>query len=336
MPWFLGLRSARYGWVQEKFNPPSDFTHPDRFGWMDAALSAHPHGLSITSLEVWHALLGRQSTDQQPHAFFAFRNPTTFMSKVDPDWQWVFDFEYRLPTDAIPDTVASQYQRNDKCNLYRRDLDLITEQIKQSADKGQSVWFEYDPAETPIVKETGRLPNGKRFGTGTVQGLDFFAQQVFSMLFTAIDKEYPAYDTPIDTFTLQAVEHELLARSLAPTFVGREAQLETLQKLVLEPVAENGNGPVMVHGPDGVGKSALLAQLVYRLPAAQIAVVKHFVGANASSFAATETLTRLCVALARASPSSVRSSSLAILGSQTSIQRRTASSKMNPTLWHCS
>ncbi len=83
-PWFLGLRSARYGWVQEKFNPPSEFEHPDHFAWMEEVMRAHPAGLSITSMEVWHALLGMHAQGEQPHAFFSFRD-SAFMADVPAD-----------------------------------------------------------------------------------------------------------------------------------------------------------------------------------------------------------------------------------------------------------
>jgi hypothetical protein len=71
----LVCRSARYGWVQEKFNSPEDFNEPARFAWMQQVMGTHPGGISITSMEVWHAVLGADAPRlQQPHAFFAFRD----------------------------------------------------------------------------------------------------------------------------------------------------------------------------------------------------------------------------------------------------------------------
>ena len=62
------------------------------------------------------------------------------------------------------------------------------------------------------VKETGRLPNGKRFGTGSVGQMDFFADKLFNLLYAAIDAEYPAYTGELDEQDLLEVQHELHSR----------------------------------------------------------------------------------------------------------------------------
>ena len=226
--------------MQDTFNRPEDFNEPDRFSWMNDVKKAHPNGISITSMEVWHAVLGARlnssSSDknQQPHAFFAFRD-TGFMSQVADDWKWVFDYEYRGLEDKVNKDSEQQYQRTQLCEQYRSDFDTITKQIRAAKDR--CVCFDYKPQGKPIVEQTGKLPNGKRFGTGvcvcvcvcvcvlslsfcivinvliylhvysgTVQGLDQFAQQVFSMLYTAINNEYPAYTTPLDDDTMSSVQ----------------------------------------------------------------------------------------------------------------------------------
>lgn len=202
MPWFLGLRSARYGWVQQTFNkpevdflemsfapafishshpllfppspsPPSlsplqEFDEPARYDWMEKVKGAHPEGISITSMEVWHAVLGATAVPEnaQPHAFFAFRDPS-FFANVEPDWQWVFDFEYRPEDAELPDNVVHQYSKTPLCAQYRHDFDTITEQIRSATDR--CVSFDYSVDHEVETRETGRLPSGKRFGTGTVR-----------------------------------------------------------------------------------------------------------------------------------------------------------------------
>ena len=162
--------------MQSKFNDPSDFEHPDRFQWMDGVMKDHPAGVSITSMEVWHAVLGQQPPpDSQPHAFFAFRDEE-FIQGVDEDWQWIFDFEY-LPEDAkVRDAVAQQYTKTALYDQYKADLGTITKQIRGASSRAK--YFDYEPSEPIVVKETGRLPTGKRFGTGSVGGLEFFAEKV--------------------------------------------------------------------------------------------------------------------------------------------------------------
>jgi len=86
--WFVGLRSARYGWVQRTFNPREQFTRQDTFEWLERAWAGcQPHGMSITSMEVWHALLGCSSESKVPHAFFAFRDDSFVKESVDEEWR---------------------------------------------------------------------------------------------------------------------------------------------------------------------------------------------------------------------------------------------------------
>eukprot|EP00051_Salpingoeca_urceolata_P011054 m.135968 g.135968 ORF g.135968 m.135968 type:complete len:1880 (+) comp16965_c1_seq4:890-6529(+) len=289
-PWFLGLRSQRYGWVQEEFNAPEEFDHPEKFGWMEEVKQAHPHGISITSMEVWHAVLGNQSKGMQPHAFFAFRDPS-ISQNVESDWQWLFDFEYRPEDASLPDTVKMQYSKTKLYDAYRKDVDTITTQIRSANDK--CVCFDYAPKGEVITRKTGQLDNGKLFGTGSVQDLDHFAQQVFSLLWTAIDKEYPAYSAPISQAALNDVQHELMARSRRANFVGRQSDLTALETYVTQP---STNALALV-GAAGSGKSALLSQFCKNTEDKQIPIIKHFVGTNTDSFSLHGTLSRLCVGL---------------------------------------
>ena len=53
-PWFLALRTDRYGWVQGEVMPSHGFERPTFFKWMDNLKTAEKE-VSITSLEVCHA-----------------------------------------------------------------------------------------------------------------------------------------------------------------------------------------------------------------------------------------------------------------------------------------
>ena len=67
-----------------------------------APLLPPPNQVSITSLEVYHAVMGcrRDAKDAEkgPHAFFFMRDPA-FKAKIDKGMQWIFDFEH-LEEDA--------------------------------------------------------------------------------------------------------------------------------------------------------------------------------------------------------------------------------------------
>jgi WD40 repeat protein len=293
-PWFLGLRSERYGWVQEKFNPPSDFEQPEHFAWMEDVMRQHPAGLSITSMEVWHALLGCTAPGQQPHAFFSFRDPS-FAKAVPADWQWVFDFEY-LPTSAPVDlAVSQQYSSSTHFSQYRKDLDTITEQIRRSQADGKSICFDYSPVGPVHTRQTGQLPNGKRFGTGSVTNLQAFCQEVFSLLYTALDNEYPAYGSVADPLALAAVQHELLSKTHAKNFVGRSTELSAVTAYLNDSAACT---PLVVHADTGLGKTAFLAKCATEAQQAGAWVLKHFVGTNAESFSGDNMLLGLIRGLA--------------------------------------
>eukprot|EP00808_Paulinella_micropora_P023752 g73540.t1 len=61
LPWFIGLRGERYGWVQPKYDPSSVFLKPEFY-------------------EVYHAFLRCQPTSSERifnrHAFIYFRDPS--------------------------------------------------------------------------------------------------------------------------------------------------------------------------------------------------------------------------------------------------------------------
>ena len=133
-----------------------------------------------------------------------------------------------------------------------------------------------------------------------MQGLEQFAQQVFSMLYTAINNEYPAYTTPLDEDTQSAVQHELMARSVRKIFVGRKDELAQIKSIIADSTTDDENAAVIVTGEDGIGKTALLSQLAADLAEqSDTDVARHFVGANPESFSVINLLQRLCARLAK-------------------------------------
>jgi len=59
LPWFISLRTQRYGWVQRNFQNPQDFAQPENVLWLkNFDINSTP--LSITNMEVFHAFLGQK------------------------------------------------------------------------------------------------------------------------------------------------------------------------------------------------------------------------------------------------------------------------------------
>lgn len=94
---------------------------------------------------------------------------------MDPEWQWIFDFEYKPENAELSASIVHQYTKTPLYEQYQHDFDIITQQIRTS---NKAKYFDYTPQAPIVVKETGKLPNGKRFGTGTVGGLNDFAERV--------------------------------------------------------------------------------------------------------------------------------------------------------------
>lgn len=96
------------------------------------------------------------------------------------------------------------------------------------------------------------------------------------MLYTAIDREYPAYEGSLPRNELIDVKHELFARSHRQNFIGRQAELKELYDYVL---SDGEAVPVQVDGTLGIGKSALLAQLCdIKSSHPEVAVIQHYSG----------------------------------------------------------
>jgi len=85
---------------------------------------------------------------------------------------------------TIDENLRLQYQQSSSAAKFRADMDSLNASIK--ANK-KAVCFDYTPTGQVKTQQTGQLANGKRFGTGSVGGLDNFAKELLAMLYTAID-----------------------------------------------------------------------------------------------------------------------------------------------------
>jgi len=85
-------------------------------------------------MEVMHAII--QYKDKVPssniiHAFAYFRDQS-FISQVEDNMKWIFEFEYKLPNESIPSNLKFQYTSTPNAAQYKSDLDELNELIRSS------------------------------------------------------------------------------------------------------------------------------------------------------------------------------------------------------------
>ena len=89
-PWFLGLRTSRYGWLQNQVMSSQGFERPQHYGWIDK-LGNTDKAISITSLEVCHASCTPDVLPPYPTVFFYKRHftPSSQERLTQDQFRWV-------------------------------------------------------------------------------------------------------------------------------------------------------------------------------------------------------------------------------------------------------
>ena len=153
--------------------------------------------LSITELEIFHGLLGRnEDNNGHKRAFFYFRNDEDYISKVDWDMRWLFDFEHITEKEAcernLSDAVKRQYAISDDAVLIRKHYQHVDNEIHKRAGEasGPALVRHYAPSDA-TTRITGERPDGRKFGVGYVTVPQLLEQQIYLDLFEAITKQYP-------------------------------------------------------------------------------------------------------------------------------------------------
>ena len=130
-------------------------------------------------------------------------------------------------------------------------------------------------------------------GKPMMVGLESFASRVVNDLWGAICNVFPEESGPPPTLlSIECDRHADFAHDRAHNFIGRREELETLKAFV---DADSDNLAV-VHGPAGVGKSALLSRFVQMCAKERpgVQVISHFVSASSSSANVCNMLMRIC------------------------------------------
>lgn len=133
---------------------------------------------------------------------------------------------------------------------------------------------------------------------GHIAGLDALGQRIRADLWRVLT-EVLELDEGDTTEDLGDGEHQLLAEQLAAGFVGRAALLASAEALLSD---DSDPSPVVITGPPGIGKSAVMAQLAARLRASGqfTAVIAWFADAMTGPPALRSFLHGCSVAIAEA------------------------------------
>eukprot|EP00457_Paulinella_chromatophora_P000496 gb/GEZN01000496.1/.p1 GENE.gb/GEZN01000496.1/~~gb/GEZN01000496.1/.p1 ORF type:complete len:1402 (+),score=195.44 gb/GEZN01000496.1/:39-4244(+) len=314
LPWFIGLRGERYGWVQESYTSPLQFAHPLNLQWLKR-LDNSGKNLSITSMEVYHAFTGPEAMQHGaastiytvPHSFFCFRK-TDFEEVVPADRKWIFEFEFKDPTrDRVDEENKLQYTVTARSRSYYKDKLHLDQAIKASTLP--RVILEY-PCSLDKTEITGQLPTGRRFGCGWVGGLSQFRDTLINQITRSIQLEYEA-PGDLDSDQKESAFHASLIADRAEGFLGREELVAQALGYCtgLEEKKEIATvEPMVLVGAPGCGKSAVIAricQLMQERKNKDTVFIPHLVGASTDSVYVRKLLMRLCQLLKRNVPGAI-------------------------------
>jgi len=299
-PFFVCLRTARCGWVQDAYNKPEDFENPERFDWI-TRLDHREMKLSITELEIYHGCLGRrENNNSHKRAFFYFRKDEEFISKVDPDMRWLFEFEHITDEEArlrhLSDAVKKQYTISKDATCIRESYERIDIEIhKQALDPaGHLLVHTYAPSDAS-TRVTGEMGNGKKFGVGYVTVPQALEQQIFLDLLEAMTRQYPKPHRSLNAFALEDVYHKNHLESSTFCF-GREKLINDM--ISLTDRNADVRHPVAVVGLPGSGKTTVMAHFIKKLlKHDDILLFYHVVASSPQSFSIKNLLSRVCVSL---------------------------------------
>ena len=144
-----------------------------------------------------------------------------------------------------------------------------------------------------------------------LDGLDEFGHRIEEQLWNSIRQQHQLPDKPptvalaeSDPLAEEDDYHERFMESRLRVYVGRD----TIQQQLLDYVTGSEAKPLLVTGPSGSGKSAVLAKLVQVLSQqessselgseqSRTVLIPHFVGASPSSTSLRRTLRRCCLVI---------------------------------------
>ncbi|XP_066927272.1 telomerase protein component 1-like [Clytia hemisphaerica] len=258
MPWFLGLRTDRYGWVQDNYLPENGFEQPQLYDWIER-FDSYGKKVSITSLEAIQASQSGKIKRESPTVFFYKRNMMDLPNepkgvKFPEEFRWIFEFEY-VEKEMKDPKLKFQYNVNKNASAYEKDRDALNKFLQGHPE---IKWSEYD-AQFCDAKITLERENARSFGVGYVKNLEDFEKQVEGDLMESILSNYSSIDTTqVDNYALESIQHRNAVKLKAATFVGRTG---LVNKAYQHCVTSGYPNTLILHGEPGCGKSGLLAKI---------------------------------------------------------------------------
>jgi len=279
-PFFICILGQRYG----RMLAPEELEEPGE--------EQAYNGLSITEMEVRHAVLGG---GLHRRSFFYLRSTP-------------------VPTTAPQEIYAEYVDRAAHGRIYalRRMMEASGRPIRQyecrwtgsgfSALDGfgrlvlEDLWSGVLRDERYVAKEAWRRVLGHDPDDDPLYTDE--SQPIPEVLWTRLVEA--ARPRPADPLAVEAIEMVRYANGRLRRFTGRVAEVRMLSQFVHDNLSPEESRLCVVQGPAGRGKSALLAKLADDLAGTRHHVVTHFVGATERSADVRAMLARLTGELDRA------------------------------------
>ncbi|KAI8616409.1 hypothetical protein BC830DRAFT_204068 [Chytriomyces sp. MP71] len=130
--------------------------------------------------------------------------------------------------------------------------------------------------------------------------LKTFCDDSARILAETVLRQYAAREESMDALELEVADHARVARGLAETFVGRIGVLEEMERVL----RGDSTHALVIYGPAGIGKSALLAKLIHDVrdpenPLHHAVFVSRFVGATRDASNLHSLVSSVCEQIAR-------------------------------------
>lgn len=140
--------------------------------------------------------------------------------------------------------------------------------------------FYYDPVGDKLATLKGRLRNSGLLNIDGYTSIEQFGEAIERHLFNQIEQHFPADSTP-DQQQLTNVAHAVFRDNRLQNFVPRDEVRQALVTAIEERQKAPGPGPIVLKGPSGQGKSAIMADLArYFESVTGYCVIDHYIGAD--------------------------------------------------------
>ena len=278
-PFFVCILGNRYGWG------PEDLPSEDQYVFRESLRNPN---MSITHMEIIHATesplprIDNAASEVCAHSFFYFRDPMCIPKPEDIPEPARAEFEktfyeqvpaYGDSLRALKDDICAKFSADDRVFTYRGDWNADASNLEDG-------------------KLVGRLTN-----------LDIFGQRVEADLIRGISAQFADHIAALSDVTDPLAEE----RGYHEAFIENRTQVHVPRADVETALSEYASGestrPLVLSGPPGSGKSAVLANWVKQNTDLETGlairddktfVLARFIGASPASTNLARLLGNLC------------------------------------------